>query len=255
LGHPTFQRGLHFVDPRDGYAKLTRRARANLLSRPTRAPILPSPRHDNNQGMVPLFSYLPMSCSTAYSDPPASGICLPQVLKYLGTLKLHLNSPKLCIICTICRYALHPDSVTRHVAKHKVPLRDRAALTSVVRSLHLPDPKSLSTRPDHSLAHPQLAVRHGYSCTLCPIMRQQACGLDVRRRNYTTPVSCEASCRHPKIPHASEKLSCVNASRFRSGPDCMCCLDERHFDATLAKCATKILSHVICEYRFWSLGL
>jgi hypothetical protein len=83
-------------------------------------------------------------------------------------LKLHLNSPEPCILCTICKYALHPDSVTRHVAKHKVPLRDRAALTSVVRSLHLPDPKSLSKRLDHSLAHPQLTVRHRYSCTLCP---------------------------------------------------------------------------------------
>jgi hypothetical protein len=58
--------------------------------------------------------------------------------------------------------------VTRHVAKHKVPLRGRAALTSVVQSLHLPDPKSFSVRPDYSPAHPQLTVRHGYSCTLCP---------------------------------------------------------------------------------------
>jgi hypothetical protein len=116
--------------------------------------------------MVPLFRYLPMLSSTTYSDPPASGICLPQVSKYLGTLKLHLNYPEPCILCTICKYALHPDSVTRHVAKHKFPLRDRAAFTSVVRSLHLPDPKSLPTRPDHSLAHPQLTVRHGYSCGL-----------------------------------------------------------------------------------------
>jgi hypothetical protein len=96
--------------------------------------------------MVPLFRYLPISCSTAYSNPPASGICLPQVSKYLGTLKLHLNSPEVCIFCTIYKYALHPDSVTRHVAKYKLPLRERATLTSVVRLLHLPDPKSLSTR-------------------------------------------------------------------------------------------------------------
>jgi hypothetical protein len=155
-------------DPRDEYAKLTRRARANLLSRPTRTPILPSPRHDINQRMVPLFRCLPMSCSTACSDPPTSGICLPQVSKYLGTLKLHMNSSEMCILCTICKHAHYLDSITRHVAKHKVPLQDRAALTSVVRSLHLLDPMSLSTRPDHSLAHPQLTVRHGYSYTLCP---------------------------------------------------------------------------------------
>lgn len=127
-----------------------------------------------------------MSCSTAYSDPPASGICLPQISKYLGSLKMHLNSPGLCILCTICKYALHPDSVTVHVAKRKVPLRERAALTSVVQSLHLPDPKSLSTRPDHSLAHPQLTVvRRGYSCTLCPhrTTSSQLLGQRMRRQH------------------------------------------------------------------------
>jgi hypothetical protein len=85
-----------------------------------------------------------MSCPTTYSDPPDSSICSSQITKYLGNLKLHLNSLELCVICTICKYALHPDSVRRHVAKHKVSLRDRVALTSVVRSLHLSDPKSLS---------------------------------------------------------------------------------------------------------------
>jgi hypothetical protein len=154
-------------DPRDEYAKLTRRAPADLLSRPTRTPILSSPRHDN-QRMVSLSRHLPISCSTAYSDPPASGICLPQVSKYLGSSKLHLNFPELCILCTICKYALHPDSVTKHIAKHKVPLRERATLMSVVQSLHLPDPMSFSTRRDHSIAHPQLTVRHGCSYTLCP---------------------------------------------------------------------------------------
>lgn len=126
-----------------------------------------------------------MSCSTAYYDPPASGICLPQISKYLGSLKMHLNSPGLCILCTICKYALHPDSVTMHVAKRKIPLRERAALTSVVQSLHLPDPKSLSTRPDHSLAHPQLTVRRGYSCTLCPhrTTSSQLLGQRMRRQH------------------------------------------------------------------------
>jgi hypothetical protein len=117
--------------------------------------------------MGTLFRHLPMSCSTAYSNPSASGICLPQFSKYLGTLKLHLNFPELCVLCTICKYALHPDSLTRHIAKHKVPLRERAALTSIVQSLHLPDPKSFSVRSDYSPAHPQLTVRHGYLCTLC----------------------------------------------------------------------------------------
>jgi hypothetical protein len=109
-----------------------------------------------------------MSCPTAYSNSPASGICLPQVSKYLGNSKLHLNFPELCILRTICKYALHPDSVTRHVAKHKAPLRECAALTSVVQSLYPLDPKSFSVRPDCSSAHPQLIVRHGYSCTICP---------------------------------------------------------------------------------------
>jgi hypothetical protein len=39
-------------DSREEYAALTRHAYANLLSRLTRTPILPSPRHDN-QRMVP----------------------------------------------------------------------------------------------------------------------------------------------------------------------------------------------------------
>jgi hypothetical protein len=151
---------------RDEYAKLAPRTCENLLPRPTRTPILLSPCHDY-QRMGPLFRHLPMSCSTAYSNPSASGICLPQISKYLGTLELHLNFQELCILCMICKYALHPDSVTRHVAKHKVPLRERAALTSVVQSLHLPNPKSFSVRSDYSPAHPQLTVRHGYSCTLC----------------------------------------------------------------------------------------
>jgi len=108
-----------------------------------------------------------MSRSVPYSDPSASGICLPQASKYLSNLKLHLNTPEPAVICTICKYALHPDSVTRHVAKHKVPLWERAALTQVVQSLHLPDPRSLCVRSDYSPVHPQLALRHGYSCSLC----------------------------------------------------------------------------------------
>jgi hypothetical protein len=108
-----------------------------------------------------------MSCSAVPSDPAASGICLPQAPKYLRTSKLHLNTPEPAILCTICKYALQPDSVTRHVGKHKVPLWERAALTRMIQSLHLRDPKSLRTRPDYSPAHPHLTVRHGYSCTLC----------------------------------------------------------------------------------------
>jgi hypothetical protein len=120
------------IDPCDGYAKLTRRAHTNLLSRLTRTLIPLSLRYNNNQGMVPLSRYLPMSYSITYSDLPVSSICLPQVSKDLGNLKLYLDPLELCILCTICKYTLYPDSVIWHISKHKVPLRDYTALTSVV---------------------------------------------------------------------------------------------------------------------------
>jgi len=108
-----------------------------------------------------------MASAPAVPETTASGIFVPQASKYLNSLKLHLNAPEPAIVCTICKYALHPDSVTRHLGKHKVPLWERAALTRVVRSLDLPDPKSLRVRSDHSPIHPQLAIRHGYLCTRC----------------------------------------------------------------------------------------
>lgn len=108
-----------------------------------------------------------MAHPAAFSDPSASGICVPLASNCLSTLRLHLKMPELAIVCTICKYALHLDSVTRNVGKHKIPLWERAALTRVVQSLRLPNPRPLHVRPDPSPAHPELAVRHGHSCTRC----------------------------------------------------------------------------------------
>ena len=52
-----------------------------------------------------------MSCSTTYSDPPISGICLPQVSKYLGSLKLHLNTIELSY-ASYARFANMPSNRT-----------------------------------------------------------------------------------------------------------------------------------------------
>jgi hypothetical protein len=115
---------------------------------------------------VPVFRYSPISSSITYSDLPTSSIYLPQVSKYLGSLKLHLNSLDLYILSTICKHTLYLDSVIRHIIKHKFPLRDRTTLTRIVRSLYLPDPKSLPIRPDYSLAYLQLTIRYRYSYIL-----------------------------------------------------------------------------------------
>lgn len=94
-------------------------------------------------------------------------VCVAQAVKYLEPLRLHLNRPEPAIICRTCKYALQPNSVTRHVGKHGIPLWERSALTSLVRALQLPNPQTINTRRNHSPAYPHLAVRCGFAYNRC----------------------------------------------------------------------------------------
>jgi hypothetical protein len=92
------------------------------------------------------------------------------VVNRLIPLGLYLNSPECAIICTRCRYALQPagEAVSKHLwEKHEVPLNQRVGLNSFVRSLHLPDPNVLPSRPDGSAPHPHLLTQPGFRCIHC----------------------------------------------------------------------------------------
>ncbi|KAK4118062.1 hypothetical protein N657DRAFT_638313 [Parathielavia appendiculata] len=71
----------------------------------------------------------------------------------LAAVGLVVNTPERAL-------TLQPngDCVTRHLAdKHAIPKHLRDGLFFFIRSLSLPDPNTLSLRPDWSPAHPNLA--------------------------------------------------------------------------------------------------
>ncbi|KAK4243060.1 hypothetical protein C7999DRAFT_45037 [Corynascus novoguineensis] len=85
----------------------------------------------------------------------------------LAALGLVLYTPESVLICRPCGYALQPksDCVIRHLAnKHATPKHIRDGLARFIRSLHLPDPNTLSLRPDWSPAYPDLASHVGVAC-------------------------------------------------------------------------------------------
>ncbi|SCV61253.1 uncharacterized protein FFFS_15822 [Fusarium fujikuroi] len=92
-------------------------------------------------------------------------------LAKLDRLGLHLNSPEPAIICKQCAYAITADRdrVSRHLGEiHNVNKAARRGLNKLIRSLNLPDPKSLRLRPDGSAPHTYLKKLTGASsCRHC----------------------------------------------------------------------------------------
>lgn len=94
-------------------------------------------------------------------------------LPKLASLELHYHSAsptEACIICIRCGFAIATggEQVTRHLQeKHHVPKRDRAGLSAFIRTLQLPDPRSIRPWPDGSRPHPRLAQQKGFACRSC----------------------------------------------------------------------------------------
>jgi hypothetical protein len=96
---------------------------------------------------------------------------LEELNKKLEPLSLYLNSPEPAILCRTCKYALKPsetsNTITRHLSKHNISLLQHKQLADFIRTIRLPDPKSLPPRPDGSPRHPFLADRKGVICSHC----------------------------------------------------------------------------------------
>ena len=93
-------------------------------------------------------------------------------LRKLARVGLHYHDEpdaEACIVCTKCGYAIKADGdrVTRHLHRHDVPKHDRSGLADFIRSLQLPDPKDLPSRPDGSAPHPYLSLQTVFDCRHC----------------------------------------------------------------------------------------
>lgn len=97
----------------------------------------------------------------------------------LASLDFYLNDLEQAVICRSCKYALQSsaDGVARHLAqKHSVAKSERRNLTSLVKTLRLPDPNTLPCRQDGSPPHPELALQAGVACKICA---ERSTSLDV----------------------------------------------------------------------------
>ncbi|KFZ16922.1 hypothetical protein V502_04827 [Pseudogymnoascus sp. VKM F-4520 (FW-2644)] len=104
------------------------------------------------------------------------------------------------LICKACGFALavSRSQVTSHLwEKHQISSESRQNITSVIRSLQIPNPTGISLRPDQSLSHPYLKVYRGYACHTC----------DTRTINLDTITRHVSSCRPQPL------------SRHRKNPD------------------------------------
>ncbi|KAH6974883.1 hypothetical protein EDB80DRAFT_595002, partial [Ilyonectria destructans] len=74
------------------------------------------------------------------------------------------------ILCRKCGFALKPgsDRVSRHLGEnHNVAKSARRGLNSLIRSLDLPEPNTLTLRPDGSSPHLYLETQKGSACKHC----------------------------------------------------------------------------------------
>lgn len=88
----------------------------------------------------------------------------------LRALDVHINAPEPALICCRCKYALQSsrDGVSKHLwERHREPLASRRGLTSLIKSLGLPDPNTLPLRQDGSGPHSYLDIHSGAACKLC----------------------------------------------------------------------------------------
>jgi hypothetical protein len=139
-------------------------SRTASRSRPAmRSPSQPSSASISDVGTRRAPSHLHISAadtrSAAMSTDPLSASGLAARLTALG---LYYSPVERVLICIQCKYALQPsaDAASRHLgAKHSIPAEARRGLAALVRSLDLPDPNTVASRPDGSAPHPHLAVR------------------------------------------------------------------------------------------------
>jgi hypothetical protein len=140
------------------------------------------------------------------------------VVSRLISLGLYLNSPECAIICTRCQYALQPagEAVSKHLwEKHEVPLNQRVGLNSFVRSLHLPDPNVLPSRPDRSAPHPHLLIQPGFRCIHC---RYTTTSRNLLQRHMGTSHQIGVNRGHRSEDHGNQRimLQCWTANGCRS---------------------------------------
>jgi DNA-directed RNA polymerase subunit M/transcription elongation factor TFIIS len=93
-------------------------------------------------------------------------------LQKLARVGLHYHDEpdtEACIICIRCGYAIKADGdrVTQHLHKHNVHKDDQSSLADFIRSLQLPNPKDLPSRPDGSAPHPHLSLQTVFNCRHC----------------------------------------------------------------------------------------
>lgn len=116
------------------------------------------------------LSQLPPSFSQIVFDMDPVVTLPEKKLQRLEALGLHLNRPEPAILCRTCGFALTPggDRVSRHLGeKHGIAKSDRRGLNALIRSLNLPDPRTLPVRPNSSGPHPHLERQRGSACRHC----------------------------------------------------------------------------------------
>ncbi|KAJ3454045.1 hypothetical protein MRS44_018677 [Fusarium solani] len=120
----------------------------------------------------------------------------------LDRLGLYLNQPEPAILCIQCKFALKADGdrVSRHLGeRHGISKLARRGLGPFIRTLRLPDPKTLPVRSDGSSPHPHLRIQQGAAC--------RHCGL--------RSTSLEVLSRHLKEVHPQD----IQHSRGRGFPE------------------------------------
>jgi hypothetical protein len=123
-----------------------------------------------------------------------------------GTARALAVSPECAIICTRCQYALQPagEAVSKHLwEKHEVPLNQRVGLNSFVRSLHLPDPNVLLSRPDGSAPHPHVLTQPGFRCVHC---RYTTTSRNLLQRHIGTSHQIGVSRDHRSEDHGNQRI-------------------------------------------------
>jgi hypothetical protein len=124
----------------------------------------------------------------------------PSLTSLLTDVNLVYDPQGPVLICKTCGYALavSRSQVTSHLwEKHQISPESRRNITSLIRSLQIPDPTGIPLRPDQSLSHPYLKVCRGYACHTC----------DSRTINLDTITRHVSSCRPQPL------------SRRRKNPD------------------------------------
>ncbi|KAI8411163.1 hypothetical protein FOFC_07757 [Fusarium oxysporum] len=124
------------------------------------------------------------------------------MIEQLDRLGLYLNQPEPAILCIQCKFALKADGdrVSRHLGeRHGISKLARRGLGPFIRTLCLPDPKTLPMRSDGASPHPHLRIQQGAAC--------RHCGL--------RSTSLEVLSRHLKEVHPQD----IQHSRGRGFPE------------------------------------